>query len=228
MIGGRLMKTLCIGLFAVILAGCNAMPPQPMSHSPGFTPVVPPSRDALAAPTGAIYNSRLGDNLFGRGRNYQVGDVITVILDEESSGSRNSEMEASRKSSNNMVPNALNSRVNRLLGQGLNLRNTELSTSGGGEVTQGAKLTGAVGVTVVEVQSNGNLVVRGEKQLALNEGTEVIQVAGIIRPDDITSNNVVHSRRLANAQIAYRGTGDLATTSKPGWGMSLLLKLLPF
>ncbi|MBM3362527.1 MAG: flagellar basal body L-ring protein FlgH [Betaproteobacteria bacterium] len=222
------MKTLCIGLFAVILAGCNAMPPQPMSHSPGFTPVVPPSRDALAAPTGAIYNSRLGDNLFGRGRNYQVGDVITVILDEESSGSRNSEMEASRKSSNNMVPNALNSRVNRLLGQGLNLRNTELSTSGGGEVTQGAKLTGAVGVTVVEVQSNGNLVVRGEKQLALNEGTEVIQVAGIIRPDDITSNNVVHSRRLANAQIAYRGTGDLATTSKPGWGMSLLLKLLPF
>lgn len=228
MIGGRLMKTLCIGLFAVILAGCNAMPPQPMSHSPGFTPVVPPSRDALAAPTGAIYNSRLGDNLFGRGRNYQVGDVITVILDEESSGSRNSEMEASRKSSNNMVPNALNSRVNRLLGQGLNLRNTELSTSGGGEVTQGAKLTGAVGVTVVEVQTNGNLVVRGEKQLALNEGTEVIQVAGIIRPDDITSNNVVHSRRLANAQIAYRGTGDLATTSKPGWGMSLLLKLLPF
>jgi len=227
-IGGRLMKTLCIGLFAVILAGCNAMPPQPMSHSPGFTPVVPPSRDALAAPTGAIYNSRLGDNLFGRGRNYQVGDVITVILDEESSGSRNSEMEASRKSSNNMVPNALNSRVNRLLGQGLNLRNTELSTSGGGEVTQGAKLTGAVGVTVVEVQTNGNLVVRGEKQLALNEGTEVIQVAGIIRPDDITSNNVVHSRRLANAQIAYRGTGDLATTSKPGWGMSLLLKLLPF
>jgi len=222
------MKTLCIGLFAVILAGCNAMPPQPMSHSPGFTPVVPPSRDALAAPTGAIYNSRLGDNLFGRGRNYQVGDVITVILDEESSGSRNSEMEASRKSSNNMVPNALNSRVNRLLGQGLNLRNTELSTSGGGEVTQGAKLTGAVGVTVVEVQTNGNLVVRGEKQLALNEGTEVIQVAGIIRPDDITSNNVVHSRRLANAQIAYRGTGDLATTSKPGWGMSLLLKLLPF
>lgn len=222
------MKAVSLLLCAVALAGCNAMPPQPMTHSPGFTPVVPPARVVSAAPTGAIYNSKLGDSLFGRGRNYQVGDVITVILDEESSGSRNSEMEAGRKSSNNMVPNALNNRVSRMLGGGIDLRNTELSTSGGGEVTQGAKLTGAVGVTVVEVQSNGNLVVRGEKQLALNEGTEFIQVAGIIRPDDITSNNVVHSRRLANAQIAYRGTGDLATTSKPGWGMSLLLKLLPF
>ena len=118
------MKAVSLLLCAVALAGCNAMPPQPMTHSPGFTPVVPPARVVSAAPTGAIYNSKLGDSLFGRGRNYQVGDVITVILDEESSGSRNSEMEASRKSSNNMVPNALNNRVSRMLGGGIDLRNT--------------------------------------------------------------------------------------------------------
>jgi flagellar L-ring protein precursor FlgH len=222
------MKNLPLLLIALLLAGCNTLPPQPLTHSPGFTPVVPVVRENRAAPTGAIYSSVVGDNLFGRGRNHQVGDVITVILDEDSFGSRNSEMEASRKSSNNMVPNALNNRVNRLLGGGIDLRDTSMSTSGGGEVTQGAKLTGAVGVAVVEVQTNGNLVVRGEKQLALNEGTEVIQVAGVIRPEDVAPNNTVHSRRLANAQISYRGTGDLATTSKPAWGMSLLLKLLPF
>ena len=81
---------------------------------------------------------------------------------------------------------------------------------------------------VVEVLANGNLMVRGEKQLALTEGTEVIQVAGIIRPEDVAPNNTVQSRRLANAQIAYRGTGDLANATRAGWGTSALLKLWPF
>jgi flagellar L-ring protein FlgH len=81
---------------------------------------------------------------------------------------------------------------------------------------------------VVDVLANGNLVLRGEKQLALTEGAEVIQVAGVIRPEDVAPNNTVQSRRLANAQITYRGTGDLAAASKPGWGTGLLLKLWPF
>jgi flagellar L-ring protein precursor FlgH len=85
-----------------------------------------------------------------------------------------------------------------------------------------------VAVTVVDVLANGNLVLRGEKQLALTEGAEIIQVAGIIRPEDVAPNNTVQSRRLANAQITYRGTGDLAAASKPGWGTSMLLKLWPF
>jgi flagellar L-ring protein precursor FlgH len=78
------------------------------------------------------------------------------------------------------------------------------------------------------VLPNGNLVLRGEKQLALSEGTEVIQVAGVIRPEDISPNNLVQSRRLVNAQITYRGTGDLAAATRAGWGTSALLKLWPF
>jgi len=81
---------------------------------------------------------------------------------------------------------------------------------------------------VVEVLANGNLMVRGEKQLALTEGTEVIQVSGIVRPEDVSPNNTLQSRRLANAQIAYRGTGDMASAAKPGWGTSLLYKIWPF
>jgi flagellar L-ring protein precursor FlgH len=83
-------------------------------------------------------------------------------------------------------------------------------------------------VTVVDVMTNGNLVVRGEKQLALTEGSEIIQVAGVIRPDDVAPNNTVQSKRLANAQITYRGTGDMAATARAGWGTSGLLKLWPF
>ena len=69
---------------------------------------------------------------------------------------------------------------------------------------------------------------RGEKQLALTEGSEIIQLSGIIRPTDISPSNMVQSSRLANAQIAYRGTGDLANASKPGWGTSALMKIWPF
>ena len=81
---------------------------------------------------------------------------------------------------------------------------------------------------MVQVLANGNLVLRGEKQLALSEGTEVIQLSGIVRPADISPNNTVQSRRLANAQIAYRGTGDLSNTARPGWATRTLLNLWPF
>jgi flagellar L-ring protein precursor FlgH len=111
---------------------------------------------------------------------------------------------------------------------GINLNESSIKSSGVGTAGQSARLTGAVSVTVVEVLDNGNLMVRGEKQLALTEGAEVIQVSGIIRPDDVSPNNMVQSRRLANAQIAYRGTGDMAAVAKTGWGTKALLKIWPF
>ena len=71
-------------------------------------------------------------------------------------------------------------------------------------------------------------MVRGEKKLGLAEGTEVIQVSGVIRPQDVGPNGQVQSLRLANAQISYRGTGDLNEASKTGWGTSLMYKWWPF
>jgi flagellar L-ring protein precursor FlgH len=111
---------------------------------------------------------------------------------------------------------------------GANTLGGTIDSKGAGSADQQATLTGSIAVSVVSVMANGNLVLRGEKQLALTEGSEIIQVAGIIRPEDIAPNNTVQSRRLANAQITYRGTGDLAATAQAGWGTSSLLKLWPF
>jgi flagellar L-ring protein FlgH len=111
---------------------------------------------------------------------------------------------------------------------GLNLNSAKIDNTNTGLANQEATLSGAVSVTVVEVLANGNLMVRGEKQLAFTEGSEVIQISGILRPNDVSPNNMVQSRRLANAQISYRGTGDMANASKAGWGTSALLKLWPF
>jgi flagellar L-ring protein precursor FlgH len=111
---------------------------------------------------------------------------------------------------------------------GINMLGGKINNKGTGAADQQASLSGSVAVSVVEVMPNGNLVLRGEKQLALTEGSEIIQVAGIIRPDDVAPNNTVQSRRLANAQIAYRGAGDLANATRAGWGTSALMKIWPF
>jgi flagellar L-ring protein precursor FlgH len=228
---GRSAAVLGSVLLALSLTACtNVLPPQAMTHSPQFEPVYPVQNARETMATGAIYVGRQSDSWFGKGRNFQVGDVITVLLNESTQAARTQNGTITRDSSNNLVPTGLQNYGAGLGGfmKGINLTGGSVSNKGTGAADQQASLSGSVAVAVVEVMPNGNLVLRGEKQLALTEGSEVIQVAGIIRPEDVAPNNTVQSRRLANAQIAYRGTGDLANATRAGWGTSALLKLWPF
>jgi len=227
------MKTLLSSLVVLaVLQGCAAQQPvmSSLSPSPDFAPVYPLAKDQTAPATGGIYGNRQSDAWFGRGRNYQIGDLITVMLNESTQADRSQKTDVSRDASNTALPKG----ANTLLGNvhpffdALNLNAAKTASSGKGSAAQAASLTGSVTVTVTEILANGNLVVRGEKKLGLSEGTEVIQVAGVIRPQDIGPNGTVQSLRLANAQIAYRGTGDLASASKPGWGTTGLMKFWPF
>ena len=232
-----LAATTCTAL----LAGC-ATAPAKLAHSPEFAPVHPPVAEKTQAATGSIFNARYSDNWFGRGKTYQVGDIITVLLNEETQSTRTAGATISRNANNNVVPQGLVDRVTGLAlpGKVLGTRlegalagtklngESEISHEGKGNEGSKAELKGALTATVVEVLNNGNLVVRGEKQLALTEGAEIIQVSGIIRPSDISPNNMVQSSRLANAQFAYRSSGALANATTPGWGTRALMKLWPF
>ena len=232
-----LAATACTAL----LAGC-ATAPAKLAHSPEFAPVHPPVAEKTQAATGSIFNARYSDNWFGRGKTYQVGDIITVLLNEETQSTRTAGTSISRKANNDVVPQGLVDRVTGLAlpGKVLGTRlqgalagtrlngETEITHDGKGNEGSTAELKGALTATVVEVLNNGNLVVRGEKQLALTEGAEIIQVSGIIRPSDISPNNMVQSSRLANAQFAYRSSGALANAANPGWGTRALMKLWPF
>jgi len=218
------MKHVLLALSALSLSACSVLPREPLAHSEGFRPVYPVVQAQPQMATGAIYNGAQSEAFFGRGRAFQVGDVITVILDESTQAGRTQSGVVKRTSSNDVVPAAM--------GGGLlpaaNLLGGTIKNEGSGTADQTATLKGSVAVSVIDVMSNGNLVLRGEKQLALTEGAEIIQVAGVVRPDDIAPNNTVASRRLANAQITYRGTGDMAAASRAGWATSGLLKLWPF
>ena len=230
-------RLLMVGMVLGLSACATA--PVALKHSPEFAPVLPVVAERPRETTGSIYNSRQNDNFFGRSRNYRVGDLITVLLNESTQANRKQDGNISRESSNNVVPNGLTAKVLRIpekvLGSngigaldGLNLNAAKIDNTNTGLANQEASLNGAVSVTVVEVLANGNLMVRGEKKLGLAEGTEVIQVSGIIRPQDVGPNSTVQSLRLANAQIAYRGNGDVANAAKAGWGTSALHRFWPF
>ena len=175
------------------------MPREPLVHSEGFRPVYPIAQAAPQIATGAIYNGAQSESFFGRGRSLK------------------------RTSTNDVVGSLTGGFLPIVNAAGGNIK-----SEGTGTADQTASLTGSVAVSVIDVMANGNLVLRGEKQLALTEGAEIIQVAGVVRPDDIAPNNTVQSRRLANAQITYRGTGDMAAATRAGWATSGLLKLWPF
>ena len=191
--------------------------------------------------SGSLFVDGRGDNFFGRQRDYQVGDVITVILSESTQASRTQNTTISRTATNDAFPSVQAGISGALKSAGLPLGNglasataqikadgAKTTSDGTGNAGQLATLTGSIAVSVVEVMGNGNLVVRGEKQLALSEGSEVIQVSGVVRTEDVAPNGTVLSRRLANAQIAYRGSGELANAAQPGWGTRLLMRLWPF
>ena len=221
-----------LALFAIVylLQGCATEPvDMVLRPSPEFQPVYPLASDRPKVATGGIYSNRQSDAWFGRGRNYQVGDIITVLLNEATQAARTQNTDVSRESKNSL-PSGLNSKIGSMSPflNGIDVTANNNSSKGAGKADQQASLSGSVAVTVVEILANGNLMVRGEKKLGLSEGTEVIQVSGVIRPEDVGPNSTVQSRRLANAQIAYRGSGDLANATRAGWGTTLMHKFWPF
>ena len=221
-----------LALFAIVylLQGCATEPvDMVLRPSPEFQPVYPLAADRQKVATGGIYSNRQSDAWFGRGRNYQVGDIITVLLNESTQAARTQNTDVSRESKNSL-PSGMNTKIGSMSPflDGIDINNNTNSSKGSGKAGQQASLSGSVAVTVTEILANGNLIVRGEKKLGLSEGTEVIQVSGVIRPEDVGPNSTVLSRRLANAQIAYRGSGDLANATRAGWGTSLMHKFWPF
>ena len=203
-----------------------------LTSSPDFAPVYPLVQDQTKPATGGIYGNRQSDAWFGRGRNYQVGDLITVMLNESTQAARSQGTDISKDASNTALPTAFSKFIGGVGANspitGIDLNKSTTKSAGKGSADQKASLKGSITVTVIEILANGNLVVRGEKKLGLSEGTEVIQVAGVIRPQDVGPKGTVNSLRLANAQISYRGSGDLASASKPGWGTTGLMKFWPF
>lgn len=225
------MRFLTILCAALVMSGCATQ--QISGPTPEYAPVIPEPKVASSIPTGSIYSASNADSWFGEKKTYQVGDVITVLLSESVNGSASATNEASRETSTDVLTPAQLARIGSpggllLDSQGGTPIDTTVSSEGSGATGQSASLTGTMTAQVVDVYPNGNLMIRGEKIVNFTSGSEVIQVKGIIRPQDVQPDNTVQSKRIASAQISYKGTGQNANVSKTPWGTNLLMAIWPF
>ncbi|HFT2000369.1 TPA: flagellar basal body L-ring protein FlgH [Pseudomonas aeruginosa] len=217
----RLMIVSLLGI-ATALGGCVNPPPKP--NDPYYAPVLPRTPLPAAQNNGAIYQAGFEQNLYDDRKAFRVGDIITITLNEKTQASKKANSDIQKDSKTKMG-------LTSLFGSGMTTNNPigggDLSLSaeyggsrdakGDSQAGQSNSLTGSITVTVAEVLPNSILSVRGEKWMTLNTGNELVRIAGLVRADDIATDNTVSSTRVADARITYSGTGAFADASQPGW-----------
>lgn len=222
----RLVRTLAPALAAALLGACA----QVVGPQPGTFPPAPQNMvNVQPAPSGTIYQPTRGGSLFGDLKARMVGDTVTIVLAERTQASKNASTDAARDSK-------VDTGLPILFGSDITLNGKQILSSewdaaqefaGKGSSSQGNKLDGSITVTVAEVYPNGNMLVRGEKWLTLNQGEEFVQISGIVRPVDIEPNNSIPSYKVANAQITYSGNGFINDANRPGLLARIFMKFWP-
>ena len=226
----RSVRQLFAAVGLILLAACSSAPQQPHSH-PWFDNEL---SDVYLAPqqqNGSIYQAGYDLAFFEDIKAHRVGDTITVLLSEQTTAEKSSATSLDRTSSTTLTsPNVLGSTpgANGRYNLGVDL-DSQHDFSGQGSANQSNSLSGRITVTVARVLPNGNLVIRGEKWIEINQGEEFIRLQGMVRPVDISSGNTVLSTQIADARISYSGKGQMANTNRMGWLAKFFLgPLWPF
>lgn len=219
-------------MMALLVSGCAYIPHKPLVD--GETTASPMPAPPVAA-NGAIFQTGQVMNygyqpLFEDRRPRNIGDTLTIVLQENVSASKSSSANASRNGSASVGMDTVPSMLNGLLGG--DKANASLSGSndftGNGGAAAKNTFSGTITVTVKQVLQNGNLLVVGEKQIAINQGTEFIRFSGVVNPRTISGSNTVISTQVADARIEYVGNGYINEAQQMGWLQRLFLNLSPF
>ncbi len=216
-------------LLLVLASGCAQLP-RPSVVGEQEQVAVPIRQQPQ--PNGSIFQASHGyQPLFEDRRPRMVGDILTIVLNEQVSASKNSASNSTRTGSSALnpitVPDARNLRMRGLGDWGFELEGTNEFNGGGGSRANNS-FTGTLTATVIEVLPNGNLRVRGEKQIAINQGTEFIRFSGVVNPRAITGQNTVPSTQVADARIEYVGDGYINEAQHMGWLQRFFLNISPF
>ena len=211
-------------IFLCFLSGCGTYIED--RRSIDYAPIYTPTEITEEQPDfGSIYSANKGSLFAMESRANRVGDILTVAFSESFQATKSQNAATSRSSENSVsLPTVVE---NMLPGTDLFAGSGDSTFTGSGSTAQSNSLTGSVSVHVVRVFENGNLEIIGQKKLTLNNGDEYIRVSGIVRPRDISADNVVQSDRIANANIDYIGAGDIARTGKKGWYTRMLETISP-
>jgi flagellar L-ring protein precursor FlgH len=200
------------------LTACISAEPKP--NDPEYAPVMSNHyQEHREVTNGSLYQAGYAGSLFTDKRAARVGDILTIMLDESTSSSKKSETEIKKENEVSFNAGSLFGRT--FTSNGREIMSADVTQDrefkGDAESDQSNRLQGSITVTVSDVMPNGLLAVRGEKWMTLNRGHEYIRIKGLVRQEDISPDNTVSSRKLADARITYSGTGEIADASQQGW-----------
>ena len=251
----RLFHSARLGLLlgaVAIAAGCATVEKDPLVK--GSTSARPAKGDTRPTNPGSLFPTSAGATgnfrpLFEDARARNVGDILTIVLNERTTANRSSNASADKTSTaeitadlsplanlGNVVKGLPGAGIARGLGRraqaagasvnGIGAEST-VGFEGAGTASAQNAFTGTITATVLEVLPNGNLVVAGEKQVAVSAEEEVIRVSGVVAPADLVRNSITSSK-MADLRLEYRGKGAGDSAQQPGWFTSTLMKISPF
>ena len=222
----RLILAVSAFVLAALAAGCtmtrSVEVQQPLSVRPSY-----PQQGGPAATQGAIYRSAAYTPLFEDRRARNVGDTLTININEKLDASKTSASNATRKGGMEFTMPLATLGSQTLKGGSIS-GDSGTTFAGKGDSAANNVFTGAITVTVIEVLPNGNLLVAGEKQIGINQGSEFIRLSGVVNPIQILAGNVVSSTQVADARLEYRGTGYIDEAQTMGWLSRVFLSVMPF
>jgi flagellar L-ring protein precursor FlgH len=212
--------TAAMVLTTFMTTGCSSVPFEKdvYPNDPQYAPVPASSLQATPSINGSLYKSNYSISLFSDQQATRVGDIITVIFDEQYNSSKSAETKSQKDSSNEVTPVSIMGTVPGWQNLGLDINvEQKRAFKGKGDADRSNSLSGTISVTVADILPSGVLQIRGEKWLTLSEGDEYIRIIGLIRPQDITPQNTVMSSKVADARIKFGGRGNLNNSTKEGW-----------
>ena len=235
-----------LALIAVMVGGCGAgqrfkdIGKEPSlsaidnpTAKPGYRPVQMP----MPEPTSVHFNSnslwRTGSRAFFKDqRASRVGDILTVRVEIDDKAEIDNETTRTRANSEKLgVPNLFGLEKNLpsdITPSSLVSADSTASSTGSGSVDREEELETNVAAVVTQVLPNGNMVIEGRQEVRVNFEIRELIVAGIVRPEDIQSDNVIDSKKIAEARIAYGGRGQITDVQQPRYGQQVMDIVLPF
>jgi len=244
----RIMVGAGILIVLAALSACSGIPSllkneSTLQPAPQRPPQDSPQVASEVSAHGSLWRAQGYRSLFKDLRARQVGDLVTVNIVETSKGKKKAETKTSRASSIDAgISNTLgwetkiknltslgNAKVRAAFDNEAMFRaNMQNAHTGTGETNRDETMTASITAVVIDVTPEGNLFIRGTREVRLNNETQFITLTGFVRPEDISPDNTVLSSYVGDARIAYTGSGAVSDKQRPGWLMRLVDFVWPF
>jgi flagellar L-ring protein precursor FlgH len=227
------MKYIIIFFFCLLLTSCAQKQQQIISIQEPLEEIH--DAEPVITEAGSLWQQG-NRSMFSDRKARDVGDIVTVLISETASASKEASTSTGRSSNISAgIPNFFGLE-NNAIWSGTNpvdlnnLISADFSNDfdGSGTTSRKEDLTASLTTQVVGRYPNGQLKIRGGKEVMVNNEVQIIYLTGIIRPVDITAANTVSSTKILNARISYTGKGAISDKQKPGWGTRIIDNVWPF